>query len=205
MKDAKKILICLVLKCIYCFCLTESVAITKDSTKITNRLFMPALQMGYINHNLKNISEGLIIQTSIEYRTNNNFLFRVNYDDFSGRIFTKDENDNQYVAKVPLSELIGGIGYRLNFKRHHTFALVQTGFRFYELPEIENNNGILSINQSSRQIMPLRYTLGYEYEFLENIFFNLELFLGHFIKEKDYWSNDKPFFGGTVGLSTTLF
>ena len=205
MKTIKKIFICLLFKYACCFFSSEAIAIAKDSTRIGDRLFMPALQMGYINHNVDNISEGLIIQTSIEYRTKSNFLFRLNYDDFSGRINIKDENNNQYVAKVPLSELIGGIGYRLNSKKHHTFVLVQTGFRFYELPNIENNNEILSISQSNEQIMSLRYTLGYEYEFLKNIFFNLELFVGHFTEEKDYWSNDRPFFGATLGLSTTLF
>lgn len=35
----------------------------KTPDKIAERFFMPAFQMGYINHNPNNISSGLIIQT----------------------------------------------------------------------------------------------------------------------------------------------
>ncbi len=183
----------------------ELSAQTNDSTEVSIRFFMPALQIGYINHNSDAISEGLVIQTSLEYRAKSNLLFRLNYDDFSGRININDVNNNQYTAKVPLSEFLGGIGYRFRLKKHNLFTLVQAGVRFYELPEIESLNGIIVINQSGEQIVPIRYTVGYEYEFMENVFLNLEIFIGHFAKEKDYWSNDKPFWGVTAGISTTLF
>ena len=84
-----------------------------ESAEVSTRFFMPALQIGYINHNNNIISDGLVIQTSLEYRTKNNLIFRINYDDFSGRISINDVNNNQYTAKVPLSELLGGIGYRI--------------------------------------------------------------------------------------------
>lgn len=178
---------------------------TNESTKDSTRFFMPALQIGYINHNSDLISKGLVIQTSLEYRAKNNIIFRVNYDDFSGRININDVNNNQYAAKVPLSELLGGIGYRHTFNKHNVFAIVQAGVRFYELPEIIELNGTITINQSGEQIVPFRYTTGYEYEFMKSVFLNLEFFVGHFAKEKDYWSNNKPFYGATIGLSTTLF
>lgn len=183
----------------------ELSAQTNDSAETSTRFFMPALQIGYINHNSDIISEGLVIQTSLEYRAKSNLLFRINYDDFSGRININDANNNQYTAKVPLSELLGGIGYRYRFNEHNLFAIVQAGVRFYELPEIIELNGVITINQSGEQIVPIRYTVGYEYEFLTNVFLNLEFFVGHFVKEKDYWSNNKPFYGATIGLSTTLF
>jgi len=178
---------------------------TNESTEVSTRFFMPALQIGYINHNSDIISEGLVIQTSLEYRTKSNLIFRINYDDFSGRISINDVNNNQYTAKVPLSELLGGIGYRHRFNKHNLFAIVQAGVRFYELPEIIELNGAITINQSGEQIVPIRYTVGYEYEFMKNVFLNLEFFVGHFAKKKNYWSNNKPFYGTTIGLSTTLF
>ena len=183
----------------------ELSAQTNDSTEASTRFFMPALQIGYINHNSDIISEGLVIQTSLEYRAKSNLLFRINYDDFAGRININDANNNQYTAKVPLSELLGGIGYRHKFNEHNLFAIIQAGVRFYELPEIIELNGTITINQTGEHIVPIRYTLGYEYELLTNVFLNLEFFVGHFAKEKNYWSNDKPFYGVTIGLSTTLF
>lgn len=178
---------------------------TNESIESSTRFFMPALQIGYINHNSDIISDGLVIQTSLEYRTKSNLIFRVNYDDFSGRMSINDVNNNQYTAKVPLSELLGGIGYRHRFNKHNLFAIIQTGVRFYELPEIIESNGTITINQSGEQIVPMRYTMGYEYEFIKNVFLNFEFFVGHFAKEKDYWSNNKLFYGATIGLSTTLF
>ena len=132
-------------------------------------------------------------------------IFRLNYDDFSGQINITYVNNNQYAAKVPLSELLGGIRYRIRLKKHNLFTLVQAGIRFYELPEIESLNGTIVINQSGERIVSIRYTIGYEYELMENVFLNLEIFTEHFAKEKDYWSNDKPFLGVTSGISTTLF
>ncbi len=183
----------------------ELSAQTNESTEVSTRFFMPALQIGYINHNSDIISEGLVIQTSLEYRAKSNLIFRINYDDFSGRIRINDVNNNEYVAKVPLSELLSGIGYRYSVNKHNLFAIVQAGIRFYELPEVIGRNGAITINQSGEQIVPVRYTAGYEYEFMKNVFLNLEFFVGHFAKEKDYWSNNKPFYGATIGLSTTLF
>jgi hypothetical protein len=169
------------------------------------RFFMPALQMGYINHNSNNISAGLIIQTSLDYRTKKNLIIRLNYDDFSGRLNATKSINETYNGRIPISELIGGFGYRLNKKKHNFFAIIQTGIRFYENPTIQNNSGIINIKQEASTIGSLRYTTGYEYEIFENVFLNTELFIGHFLKEKDYWRNTKPYFGITAGISARLF
>lgn len=177
----------------------------KTPDNIAERFFMPALQMGYINHNAENISEGLIIQTSLEYRTKYNLLFRINYDDFSGRLNLNTGNNQIYNAKIPMSEFIGGFGYRLTQKRHNYFLIAQTGIRFYENPVIENFNGNLNIKQAGKIIGTARYTFGYEYEVFNNVFLNSEIFIGHFLKEKDFWSNKNLHYGITMGISARLF
>jgi hypothetical protein len=177
----------------------------KTPDSVAERLFMPALQMGYINHNSKDISAGLIIQTSLEYRTKHNLLFRLNYDDFSGRLNLKNANNQIYNARIPLSELIGGVGYRFTLKRHNYFLIAQPGLRFYENPVIENLNGNLTIKQVGMIIGTIRYTFGYEYELFDNVFLNSEVFVGHFLKEKDFWDNAQPYYGITVGISARLF
>ena len=45
----------------------ELSAQTNESTEDSARFFMPALQIGYINHNSELISECLVIQSSLEY------------------------------------------------------------------------------------------------------------------------------------------
>ena len=177
----------------------------KASDKIAERFFMPALQMGYINHNSENISSGLIIQTSLDYRTKKGLLFRVNYDDFSGKLNLNYTNNQSYSARIPISELIGGFGYRLTRKRSNYFLVVQSGIRFYENPIIENVNGNLNIEQKDASLGTIRYTFGYEYEMFESIFLNAEIFTGHFFQNKDFWRNDQLFFGLTLGISARLF
>lgn len=170
-----------------------------------NKLFIPSVQMGYIDHNSPVISSGLIIQTSLEYRNSKNMLYRLNYDDFGGRINLHNNSGySSYSGRIPLSELIAGLGYRKTFNKHNIFAVVQSGIRFYELPVVENKNNSLIINQVDRTIVPIRYTLGYEYEIFENAFLNIETFVGHFASPKDYWNNIKPFWGVTLGVSTNL-
>ena len=188
-----------------CSSIFTAKAQVKSPDKIAERFFTPALQMGYINHNSENASSGLIIQTSIEYRTKPGVIFRLNYDDFSGRLNLKYTNNQTYSARIPISELIGGLGYRFTKQRSNYFIIIQSGIRFYENPVINNANGNLDINQKDATISTIRYTVGYEYEIYENIFLNSEIFAGHFYTNKDFWKNNKLFYGITVGISARLF
>lgn len=177
----------------------------KPSSELAQRFFVPAIQMGYINHNSDNISSGILIQTSLEYRTKKNLLFRGNYDYFRGRLNLNTNINQTYSAKIPMSELIGGIGYRLTNKRHNLFLVAQTGFRFYENPVIENIHGSLNIDQKDETIGTVRYTLGYEYEIFNSVYLNTEIFTGHLYGSKDFWANTKPFYGITFGVASKLF
>ena len=47
--------------CLSIFLSLELSAQTNDSAEVPIRFFMPALQIGYINHNSDAISEGLVI------------------------------------------------------------------------------------------------------------------------------------------------
>ncbi|MFM6983908.1 MAG: hypothetical protein ACKOXF_07235 [Chitinophagaceae bacterium] len=183
----------------------DAEAQVKPSSEIAQRFFVPAIQMGYINHNSDNMSDGIMIQTSMEYRTRKNLLFRGNYDYFRGRLNVITNSNQTYSAKIPLSELIGGIGYRVTKKRHNLFLVAQTGIRFYEEPVIENFNGNLNIDQKDETIGTFRYTLGYEYEVFNSVFLNTEIFTGHLYDSKDFWENTKPFYGITFGISSKLF
>jgi hypothetical protein len=177
----------------------------KAPDKIAERFFMPAIQMGSINHTSENISSsGLKLQTSLDYRTKRGILFRINYDIFNGRLNLKYESNLTYSGRVPMSDLIGGIGYRLTKKRNNYFIVVQSSIRFYENPEIKIVNGNLNIEHIKAAIGTMRYTIGYEYEWFENVFLNSEIFTGHFCSDNDFWSNDKSYFGITIGVSVRL-
>lgn len=132
-------------------------------------------------------------------------MLRVNYDDFSGRLNLNYTNNQTYSGRIPISEFIGGAGYRLTKKRSNHFLIIQSGIRLYENPIIENTNGNFSIKQKGSTIGTVRYTYGYEYELFENIFLNSEIFVGHFYSSKDFWKNEAPHFGITLGISARLF
>lgn len=190
---------------VLCCPLIPVFAQVKTPDKIAERFFMPALQLGFINHNAESITSGLMIQTALDYRTKRGLLFRINYDDFSGRLKLNYANNQTYSARIPISEFIGGLGYRLTRKRSNYFLIAQSGIRFYENPIIQNTNGNLSIEQKGETQGTLRYTLGYEYEIFESLFLNAEMFAGHFYMDKDFWNNEKPYYGFTFGISARLF
>ena len=204
MKSLPKISTFNLLTILFCYS-TDAVAQVKPSSEIAQRFFVPAVQMGYINHNSDNISGGIMIQTSLEYRTKKHLLFRGNYDYFRGRLNLNTAINQTYSAKIPLSELIGGIGYRVTEERHNVFVVAQSGFRFYENPSIDNTNGNLNIDQKDAVVGTTRFTLGYEYEVFNSVFLNSEIFVGHLYQNKDFWQNSKPFYGITFGVSSKLF
>ena len=204
MKSLPKISTFNLLTILFCYS-TDAVAQVKPSSEIAQRFFVPAVQMGYINHNSDNISGGIMIQTSLEYRTKKHLLFRGNYDYFRGRLNLNTAINQTYSAKIPLSELIGGIGYRVTEERHNVFVVAQSGFRFYENPSIDNTNGNLIIDQKDAVVGTTRYTLGYEYEVFNSVYLNSEIFAGYLIQNKDFWQNSKPFYGITFGVSSKLF
>lgn len=177
----------------------------KTPDNIAERFFMPALQIGYINHNSDMISSGLMIQTSLDYRTKQGLMFRINYDDFSGRVNLNYAGNQTYSARIPISEFKGGMGYRLTRQRSNYFLIIQSGIRFYENPIINNVNDNLIIEQKGETIGTMRYTLGYEYEIYESIYINSELFTGHFYRSKDFWTHQRPYWGITFGISARLF
>ncbi len=165
---------------------------------------MPAIKLGYIYHNSDNISSGMMIQTSLEYRTKKNLLFRLSYDDFSSRVNITTNSKQIYRARIPTSDFIAGVGYRFKKQRNNFFLIVQSGLRSYENPVIENLNGGINIDQRSETIGTMRYTLVYEYELFKYVFLNSEVFAGQLYSTKDFWS-DRSSFGVTIGISATIF
>ena len=178
---------------------------TKD--KLSNRIFMPSIQMGYINNHSDLLSGGLFVQTSIEYQTRSGVFFRLNFDDFDSDYELIDGLNASGVlrGKVSFSELIGGIGYRYSKKKHNILLSMQTGGRYYGHPVIESQGNNISLQFENRDVMINRYTLGYEYEVDKRAFLTLELFGSHVFEKQDYWTEDIWSSGFTIGITTTIF
>ncbi|MEL7529811.1 MAG: hypothetical protein AAFN10_00810 [Bacteroidota bacterium] len=171
------------------------------------RTFMPAIQMGYVTHGTSELSGGLMVQTSMEYRDISNFIFRINYDELNSNMNLRYpiNQDVSFSGRTSFSELIGGIGYRHQMNKHNITAYVQPGLRFYGYPIFEENNAQINLDLDSRNIGMIRYSAGYEFAIASNFFFTIEILASHVFKSKDFWIDNRWSYGATMGFSAPLF
>ncbi len=178
-----------------------------DTLTDWDRTFMPAVQMGYVGHGTDDLFGGLMVQTSIKYRHQSNFVVRLNYDDFNSNMnFEYPVNpDLSYTGRMSFSEFIGGIGYRDRDDKHNFTAYIQGGVRNYGFPIFITDSVQASIDFDSRFIGIMRYTIGYEFALAPKLFLTLEALAGHTFTTQDYWFDNRWSYGFTVGISAPLF
>jgi hypothetical protein len=181
--------------------------VTQEFDNDLKRTFMPQFQLGYALNQTKDLSGGLMTQTSVEYRDVTNLVLRINFDVFSSSMNLKYplNDSSSFTGKTSFSDLIGGIGYRIPLKKHNITGYVQSGVRFYGYPEFNIENNQVSIDLSRKYLGVMRYTLGYEYALTPKLFFSIELFSSHVFKARGFWSNNPWSHGLTFGISSPLF
>ena len=178
-----------------------------DTISDWDRTFMPALQMGYVGHGTSQLSGGLMIQTSIEYRHKSNFVIRINYDDFDSKMNIEYplNPDLTFTGRMSFFELIGGIGYRDRDGKHNFTGYIEGGMRNYGYPVITQDSVQANLDFDSRNIGIMRYTLGYEFALAPELFLTLEALVSHTLKSKDFWEDNRWSYGFTLGISAPLF
>ena len=178
-----------------------------DTISDWDRTFMPAIQMGYVEHATGQLSGGLMVQTSIEYRHESNFVLRVNYDDFNSEmnLAYPVNPDLTFTGQISFSELIGGIGYRDRDGKHNFTGYIQGGIRNYGYPIFTTDSLETNLDFDSRNLAIMRYTLGYEFALAPKLFLTLEALVSHTFDQKDYWVENKWSYGITLGISAPLF
>lgn len=159
----------------------------KDSISDWDRTFMPAIQIGYVDHANVQLSGGLMVQTSIEYRHKSNLVFRVNYDDFNAdlNLDFPINNELSYRGQISFKEFIGGIGYRDVDGIHNFTAYLQGGIRNYGYPIFTSNEEEANIYFDTLNIGILRYSFGYELALAPKLFFTIESLISHTFNSKD--------------------
>ncbi|MEM8890624.1 MAG: hypothetical protein AAGD28_21785 [Bacteroidota bacterium] len=170
------------------------------------RTFMPTVQMGFVNHGSSELSGGLMTQTSIEYRDISNFIFRINYDAFNSNMNLEYPIDStvSFTGRTTFSELIIGVGYRLQLKKHNLTAYVQPGMRFYGYPIFNVDPNQINLDYDARSVGMIRYSIGYEYAITSRLFFVIEGLFSHALKSKDFWADNPWSYGLTMGISAPL-
>ena len=179
----------------------------QDTLSDWERTFMPAIQMGYVAHGTDQLSGGLMIQTSLEYRDISNFVFRINYDDFKSNLeipFPVNP-DLTFTGNLSFSELIGGIGYRDKVGKHIFTGYIQGGIRTYGFPMFTTDSLQTNLEFDTRNMGIMRYSLGYEFALATKLFLTVEALISHALTSKDYWTDNRWSYGMTLGLSAPLF
>ncbi len=180
-----------------------------DSSEISDleRTFMPTIQLGFVDHLTPELSGGLMTQTSLEYRDISNFIFRLNYDALNSnmRVAYPLDSNTTYTGRTTFSDLIAGVGYRIEMNKHFITNYVQAGVRFYGFPIFNQEAAIVNFDMNSRRIGLIRYSLGYEYMLAPKLFFTIEALAGYVFKPVDFWAENQLSYGISVGLSAPLF
>lgn len=199
----KKILLLL------CICLSvQTFAQEKKKSKFGSNIFLPSLEIGYIDNNSELLTGGILMKTSLEYRwrNNNDFFFRLNYDnndaDYS---ITQTGISNVLESKARFSDLLGGLGYRFGERDFRLFLLAQGGWKFYNFPVLEQVNNTFTLKESSQTITMTRFTLGLEYYFDEKSAFTFEVIQSSVLDKVDFWADKTGSWGFAVGFITSLF
>ena len=177
-----------------------------DTISDLKRTFMPQVQMGYVGHGTDQLSGGLMIQTSIEYRHRSNFVMRLNYDDFDAqmKIEYPVNRDLTFTGRMTFFEVIGGFGYRDIVGKHNLTVYVEGGIRNYGYPVFNTDSVQANLDFDSRNIGVMRYTVGYEFALAPNLFLTIEALFGHTLEPRDFWIDNRWSYGFTVGISAPL-
>lgn len=195
----------LALVCLFFVCGTQ--AQTEDEN-IVSRIFLPSLEIGFVDHASEFLSPGVIVKTSIELRlrNNNDFFFRVNYDPYDSeyRFENIDGTSNVLSGKVLFTDILGGLGYRFGDSNFRCFLMVQPGVKLYNIPTASISDNTITIEQEGKSIFTTRTTVGFEYYFEKNAALTFDIFQSQVWEETDFWIERGGAWGFSVGVITAL-
>lgn len=195
---------------IFLFCLsffTQAQSETSAPKKIGQRIFLPALEIGYMHNNSKILDGGILVNTSIEYRfrNNNDFLLRLNYDTHNAEYKLEQRGfTNVLEGTAFFSDVLLGPGYRFGDNTFRLFVLTQAGVKFYDFPVATVENLNLQIRNSSNTLFTTRIVLGGEYYFDEKSALTISLIQSQVWNKQDFWADKAGAWGISVGFITSL-
>lgn len=180
----------------------------EEERKVGNQIFLPSVEIGYVGYNSDNLTGGILVKTSIEYRfRNNNDLFlRVNYDNRDA-VYRLESSDftNVLEGSVRFTDFLGGIGYRFGDKDVRVFILAQAGITTYDFPNLEVNNNSLSVTNEKDNLFITRATLGIEYYLAERTAISIEFLQSQVWENEDFWDDKTGSWGVSFGVIAALF
>lgn len=175
---------------------------------LAKHTFTPALEVGYVWNNSKELLNSIMFKGAAEYRFNNlrGPVIRGNYDTYYAKYQINNLNNLARIVKGTafFSDIMLGGGYRIGNLRHRCFGLLQGGVKWYDYPEVSESTSTIEIRMENQFAATGRVTLGYEFYVNERSAFTLEGMHSRVFERKHYWKEDGGSWALSFGFTTSL-
>lgn len=175
---------------------------------LAKHVFTPALEIGYVMNDSKELFNGVMFKGAVEYRFRNldGPLIRGNYDTYDAKFQLSNLNNITNIVKGTafFSDWLLGGGYRIGGFKQRFFGLVQGGLKFYDFPNATQRPGLIDIRLENKTVFTGRVTLGYEYYLNFRSAFTLEAMHGHVFRRVHFWQERGGSWALSVGFTTAL-
>lgn len=193
---------------LYCWANAQS----EDDTffqKLGEQIFLPSIEIGYLENRADALGGGVLMKTSLEYRVrnNNDIFFRLSYDTYDSPYTLESSNSLTDVVKgtALFTDVLLGAGYRFGDNQFRAFLMIQPGLKLYNYPNLVETAGAINIDQSRNSVFTTRTTLGFEYYINEKTAISFDLLQSQVWEEQDFWSDSGSAYGASLGFITSLF
>ena len=197
----------------FIFCLLPLITYAQTSTNdaendmsFLDRIFLPALELGYVVENSDALNNGIMIKTSVEYRTKSNVFAKLNFDAIGLKyeLENLDGFTNVVKGRTTIEDLVLGVGYRFGKEEFRTYLLYQGGIRFYDYPNATQIGNTITIDQNLNTTTIHRFSIGTEYYFDSKTAITAEFSMARVGQEVDFWVSNQASLGMAIGFTTSI-
>lgn len=187
---------------------TAQPAWKKAAGYLAKHTFTPALEIGYVVNDSKELLNGVMFKGAVEYRFDNmrGPLLRGNYDTYDAKFRLNQLNNITNITKGTafFSDLLLGGGYRVGGVKQRAFAILQGGIKFYDFPKAHQTPAGIDIELENQTLFTGRLTLGYEYYINLRSAFTLEAMHGQVFRRVHFWQERGGSWALSIGFTTAL-
>ncbi|MFY0674840.1 MAG: hypothetical protein JXQ87_15685 [Bacteroidia bacterium] len=174
---------------------------------IASRIFLPSLDIGFINPNSSLISTAYLVKTSVEYRirNNNDYFLRLTYNTFGSKYkLNNATTTNTIEGTAQITDVFLAPGYRFGDKHFRFMIAYMPGIRFYEYPTATLNGNNILLEQKAGRLFTTSALGTLEIYFDEKSAITFSYFHNQVWKNIDFWAEGRNAFGCSIGFITSL-
>ncbi|MDB5116012.1 MAG: outer membrane protein beta-barrel protein [Mucilaginibacter sp.] len=182
-----------------------------QDNKIMSRIYFPGLIGTDFQSNKApvNYSQGILINTGIEYRPDNlvQFFYRFNYDGVTNKYNSMAVNlpTNVNGGSQRRTYLVVGAGYRKRYKNMGMYIAAQPGLGMRSYDIVKNSNTGYLLENFNKKDISIKFTGGFEYYLAPHFALILEpaRYQNSFPHRQVSFNNSETAI--SFGFTTTLF